>query len=190
MLIPSQVQYSIYKEVWSGRNATCSAYLWSQHQHRRHTPDKNIIAIDIVKRSTFKSDIRRMKVDLFQCGTGRKTCGKEAIQVLQQLTNMCVAGGRGLQLWRTVILSEKVGFWNTLQASYSTVELVPLGMLAEGYSTVTESYILFCLQCYRLSVHTDSAVFNSKLCIILIWFVDCWEHVSFVARLLSVCEVS
>ena len=40
-------------------------------------------------------------------------------------------------------------------------------------NTVTESYILFCLLCYRLSVYTDSAVFNSKLCIILIWFMDC-----------------
>ena len=117
MLIPSQVQHSIYKEAWSGCNATCSAYLWSQHQHRSHTPDKNIIAIDVVKRSKFKSDIRRMKVDLFQCGAGRKTCVKEAIQVLQQLTNMCVAGGCGWQLWRTVIVSEKVGFWNTWQAS-------------------------------------------------------------------------
>ena len=38
---------------------------------------------------------------------------------------------------------------------------------------VAESYILPCLLCYRLSVYTDSAVFNSKLCIILIWFMDC-----------------
>ena len=59
-----------------------------------------------------------------------------------------------------------------------------------GIHSVAESYILFCLLCYRLSVYTDSAVFNSKLCIILIWFMDCGEHVSFVALLLSVCEVS
>ena len=37
---------------------------------------------------------------------------------------------------------------------------------------VAESYILFCLLCYRLSVYTDSAVFYSKLCIILIRFMD------------------
>ena len=40
-------------------------------------------------------------------------------------------------------------------------------------TVVADSYILFCLLCYRLSVYTDSAVFNSKLCIILIWFMDC-----------------
>ena len=123
----SQGQHSTYKEVWSGWDVICSADHWSRHQHRRHAsdkPDKNVKVINIVKKSKYKLERNYLNV-----GQERKNVAQSP----QQLTSTCIAGACGWQLWKNVNISGKVGSWNTLRADCSTVELVLLGMLAEGY---------------------------------------------------------
>ena len=96
MYCARQGQHSTYKEVWSGWDATCSANHWTRHQYRRYAPDrpvKNVIVIDIVKKSKYK--LERNYLNVRQEGKKR---GTEAKQSPQQLTGTCVAGGCGWQL--------------------------------------------------------------------------------------------